>query len=86
MTSSNSEARKKTEAQRVSVAGDWSMIVLLDGEAVTGAVPCTDWDAAQVMSPLVASWLGGPVSVANAVAATRHRPEDQPSLFEEPAA
>lgn len=59
----------------------WSAIVLLDGEPVCGEVPCEDYEAALILSPLVAGWLGGPVSVARAVVAMRPVDDEQQSLF-----
>lgn len=65
----------------------WTAVLFLDGEPVTGPVPVDDYDAATIMSPLMASWLGGPVSVAKAVAATRTDAVelDEPTLFDEVA-
>lgn len=74
----NSEARKR-KAERDQ---RWSAIVLLDGEPVSGEVPCEDYEAALILSPLVAGWLGGPVSVAKAVMACRPQADEQASLFE----
>lgn len=65
----------------------WSAVVLLDGEPVSGPVPIDDYEAANILSPLVAGWLGGSVSVVAAVAATRAAElDDQPSLFDREAA
>lgn len=64
-----SEARKR--AEEATSATGWSAVLYLDGEPVTGRVPCLDYEAALIASPLMASWLGGPVSVASAVTAVR---------------
>lgn len=77
--SSNSEARKRA-AEKQAAAG-WSAVLYLDGEAVTGPVPCLDYEAALIASPLMASWLGGPVSVARAVTAVRVEAAAEPDLF-----
>lgn len=65
----------------------WAAALYLDGVQVTEPIPCDDFDAACIASPLVASWLGGPVSAANAVAAARADAVvvDEPTLFDEVA-
>lgn len=64
----------------------WSAVILKDGEPVAPAMPCSEWTAAEVLAPLVAGWLGGPVSIVQAVVATRAPAvEPQASLFEEVA-
>lgn len=77
-----SEARKRRE-EREAAASPWTAVLMLDGEPVCGPVPCDLYDAAAILSPLVAGWLGGPVSVAKAVAAMRPVPDAQTSLFAE---
>ncbi len=62
----------------------WSAVLLRDGQPVCDPVPCDDMDAAAVLAPLVVGWLGGPVSVMQAVVATRPViVADEPSLFDE---
>lgn len=62
----------------------WTAVLFCDGEPVSDPIPCEDWDAAAVFAPLVAGWLGGPVSIVRAVVASRPSVVDpQPSLFEE---
>lgn len=77
-----SEARKRREeAAAREAAANWSAVLYLDGEPVTGRVPCLDYEAALIASPLIASWLGGPVSVAHAVTAVRTAAAAEPDLF-----
>lgn len=65
----------------------WTAVLLADGEPVTGEVPCLEWTIADMLAPLVAGWLGGPVSIVQAVSATReHEMQTQASLFDEAAA
>lgn len=75
-----SEARKRAEEK--AARQGWSAILLLDGEPVTGPVPCEDYEAALIASPLVAGWLGGPVSVAQAVTAVRTAAAHEPNLLD----
>lgn len=65
----------------------WTAVLYLDGEPVTGELPIDLYDAATIMSPLMASWLGGPVSVAKAVASARVNAleVEEPTLFDEVA-
>lgn len=64
----------------------WSAALFYDGQQVTGPIPCDDYDAATIASPLMASWIGGPISVAQAVVASRTVVLfDEPSLFDEVA-
>lgn len=61
----------------------WTAVLLRDGQPVSDPVPCSDWDAASILAPVVVGWLGGPVSVTQAVVATKPPPEEpQPSLFD----
>lgn len=82
-----SEARKRAEevAPFVPVTC-WSAVLLRDGVPVTGEVPCSEWNAAEVVAPLLVGWLGGPVSIVNGVIAAREPVvEPQGSLFGEVA-
>lgn len=64
----------------------WTAVLCADGEPVTGEVPCTEWIAAELLAFVVAGWVGGPVSVGQAVFASRERETDaQASLFDEVA-
>lgn len=60
----------------------WSAILLRDGEAVTGPVPCDQWDAAGIAGPLFVAMLGGPISIGQAVASTRVPDPEQLTLGE----
>lgn len=65
----------------------WTTVLYADGVPVVDELSCSDWDAATILAPLVVGWLGGPVSVARAVVASREpEPDAQPSLFDEVAA
>lgn len=66
----------------------WTAILLADGEPITGEVPCSEWAVADVLAPFVVDWLGGPVSIVQAVSATRAAEvvAEQASLFDEAAA
>lgn len=81
MSGTRADARKRQE-ERAASNDRWSVVVYRDGEPVSGTLPCTDWDAATVVAPWFAGWLGGPVSVVNAIAAARFDPESQRSLFD----
>lgn len=83
----NSEARKRLEeTQPFAATSCWSAVLLRDGVAVTGEVPCSEWLAAELLALLVAGWVGGPVSVVNGVISARvPEVEPQGSLFEEVA-
>ena len=59
----------------------WSAVVLCDGEPVTGQVPVDDWTAAGIVAEFFARWLGGPISLAQAVVANQPSTED-PTLFD----
>lgn len=63
----------------------WSAVLYRDGEPVSGVVPVDVWDVASIMGPVVVGWVGGPVSVARAVHATRLAPPVQGSLLDEEA-
>lgn len=84
-----SEARKRLEestAPPFAATTRWSAVLLCDGVAVTGEVPCSEWNAAEVVAPLLVGWLGGPVSIVNGVIGAREPVvEPQGSLFEEVA-
>lgn len=78
-----SEARKRREEAQPQRDG-WTAALYLDGEQVVSPQRCSDYEAATILAPLVAGWLGGPVSLASAVIAAR--PDEvapQGSLFGE---
>lgn len=65
----------------------WTAQLHHDGTAVTGNVPIDLWDVGTIAAPLLAAVTGGPVSIANAVHATRETeaPRD-PDIFDALAA
>lgn len=66
----------------------WSAALFLDGVQVTDPIPCDIYDAATIASPLMASWIGGPVSVSSAVVHARRAEAldvEEPTLFDEVA-
>ncbi len=56
----------------------WGVVVYLDGEPVTGLMPCDDWSACVAVAPFFVGLLGGPISVAQAVVA--NQPKDPGEL------
>lgn len=81
MSGTRADARKAREGAAPARDG-WTAALYLDGEQVVTPQPCSDYEAATILAPLVAGWLGGPVSLASAVIAARPPDvEPQGSLF-----